>query len=241
MNSEYLQMFIEETEENLQSLNDNSLLIEKNPENIEIIQVMFRAAHTIKGMAGTMGFKKMQLLTHHLENEMDDIRNKKTMVTEIFVSILLEGIEKLEGLLNEIKTTGQEQTEVTELIKKIENYESTTVNEKIEKVSLNTYMFELNQLEIHQIEDIKRKEGNIWNVNLKLKEDTVLKKVRILMFAREIHSLGEIIKTYPEEEYYEEEDFDGNVHFLIATNEDKEKIENLRNKISKVESINAEE
>ena len=67
--SQYLEIFIDETKEHLQSLNEQLLIIEKEPENTDTINEIFRAAHSLKGMAGTMGYKRMQKLTHQMERD----------------------------------------------------------------------------------------------------------------------------------------------------------------------------
>lgn len=66
--SQYLDVFIDESNEHIQSLSDNIMVLEQEPENTDTINEIFRAAHSLKGMAGTMGFKKMQHLTHDMEN-----------------------------------------------------------------------------------------------------------------------------------------------------------------------------
>ena len=79
--SQYLEIFVEETKEHLQSLSENLLVLEKEPENKDTINEIFRAAHSLKGMAGTMGYKRMQSLTHNMENVFSEIRNDKMKVT----------------------------------------------------------------------------------------------------------------------------------------------------------------
>ena len=76
--SQYLEIFVEETKEHLQSLNDNILVLENEPENKDTINEIFRSAHSLKGMAGTMGYKRMQTLTHDMENVFSEIRNDKS-------------------------------------------------------------------------------------------------------------------------------------------------------------------
>ena len=78
--SQYLSIFIDETREHLQSLNEQLLILEKEPENADTVNEIFRAAHSLKGMAGTMGFKRMQRLTHDMENVFSEIRNGKMTV-----------------------------------------------------------------------------------------------------------------------------------------------------------------
>lgn len=65
--SQYLDIFIDESSEHIQTLSDCIMTLEQEPENKDTINEIFRAAHSLKGMAGTMGFKRMQHLTHDIE------------------------------------------------------------------------------------------------------------------------------------------------------------------------------
>ena len=108
--SQYLEIFIEETKEHLQSLNEQLLVLEKEPENKETINEIFRAAHSLKGMAGTMGYKRMQKLTHDMENVFQEIRNDKMKVSSTLVDGLFRGLDALEGYLDNIINTQDEGT-----------------------------------------------------------------------------------------------------------------------------------
>ena len=88
--NQYLEIFIDETKEHIQTLNDQLLIIENEPENKDCINEIFRAAHSLKGMAGTMGFKRMQRLTHDMENVFSEIRNDKMKVTAGLVDVLFQ-------------------------------------------------------------------------------------------------------------------------------------------------------
>lgn len=88
--SQYLQIFIEESKDNLQTLNENLLNLENNPDDIETLNAIFRVAHTLKGMAGTMGFVKMQKLTHTVENVLSEIRAGKLAVNSSIVDTLFK-------------------------------------------------------------------------------------------------------------------------------------------------------
>ena len=109
--SQYLEIFIDETKEHLQSLNQQLLVLETEPENSETINEIFRAAHSLKGMAGTMGFKRMQRLTHDMENVFSEIRNGKMGVTAELVDVLFKGLDALEGYLSNIQASADEGTE----------------------------------------------------------------------------------------------------------------------------------
>ena len=71
--SQYLDIFLDESKEHLQNLSDQIMDLEQNPENMDTINEIFRAAHSLKGMAGTMGYKRMQTLTHDMENVFSEV------------------------------------------------------------------------------------------------------------------------------------------------------------------------
>ncbi len=106
--SQYLEIFIEETKEHLQNMNEQILVLEKEPENAECINEIFRAAHSLKGMAGTMGYKKMQHLTHTMEDVFSEVRNGKIKVNAEMVDILFQGLDELQNFLDNIINTSDE-------------------------------------------------------------------------------------------------------------------------------------
>ena len=115
--SQYMEIFIDETKEHLQTLNDELLILENEPDNENTINEIFRAAHSLKGMAGTMGYSRMQKLTHDIENVLQEIRNGDMKVTSKLVDILFEGLDALESYLANIQTSGDEgEEEYTEIL-----------------------------------------------------------------------------------------------------------------------------
>jgi len=112
--SQYLEIFIEETKEHLQSLNEHLLILEKEPDNENTINEIFRAAHSLKGMAGTMGFKRMQRLTHDMENVFSEIRTGKMKVSSELVDVLFRGLDALEAYLANILENAEEGSEDNE-------------------------------------------------------------------------------------------------------------------------------
>ena len=103
--SQYLEIFIDETSEHIQNLSDSIMTLEKEPENKDTINEIFRAAHSLKGMAGTMGFKRMQHLTHELENVFQEVRNDTIKVNSDMIDLVFECLDALEGCLTIIKET----------------------------------------------------------------------------------------------------------------------------------------
>ena len=111
--SQYLDLFIDETKEHLQSLNEHVLGLEKDPEDADTVNEIFRA-HTLKGMSGTMGFTRMQRLTHDLENVFSEIRNGNMKANAKLIDVLFRGLDALEGYLDVISSEGNEGTEDNE-------------------------------------------------------------------------------------------------------------------------------
>ena len=119
--SQYLEIFIDETKEHLQNLNTEILNLEQDSENVNTINEIFRAAHSLKGMAGTMGFKRMQTLTHDMENVFSEVRNGSIKVKGNMIDILFQCLDALEEYLNIIQETGDEGTNDNDPLVKQQN------------------------------------------------------------------------------------------------------------------------
>ncbi|HON03379.1 MAG TPA: Hpt domain-containing protein, partial [Fervidobacterium sp.] len=79
--NEYLSVFIDESKEYVQLLNESLLELEKNTSDMEQINRAFRALHTLKGMAGTMGFEVLAKLCHRMESYLDGARSSKIKIS----------------------------------------------------------------------------------------------------------------------------------------------------------------
>ena len=109
--SQYLEIFIEESKEHLQSLNESLLQLENEPGNMPILNEVFRVAHTLKGMSGTMGYTRMQNLTHNMENVLSEIRNGHIVADSNLLDVLFKCLDALESYVDEITNTGKEGNE----------------------------------------------------------------------------------------------------------------------------------
>ena len=114
--SQYLEIFIDESGEHLQTLSDCIMELEKEPDNKDTINEIFRAAHSLKGMAGTMGFKRMQHLTHDMENVFQEVRNDTIKVDSQMIDLLFKCLDAIDGYLENIKASSDEGEEDNEVI-----------------------------------------------------------------------------------------------------------------------------
>lgn len=117
--SQYLDIFIDESKEHLQNLNTQILELEQEPGNMDTINEIFRAAHTLKGMAGTMGYKRMQNLTHRMEDVFSEVRNGAATVDATVVDALFQCLDALDEYVTNIQESGDEGTNDNEAIIKI--------------------------------------------------------------------------------------------------------------------------
>ena len=106
--SKYRELFLSEAREHINSLSQLVVTLEQEPGNRETIDALFREAHSIKGMAATMGFNNTAQLSHHLEDLLDGFRNSGD-IPSVTIDYLLEGIDLLDGLLDDLQADRTER------------------------------------------------------------------------------------------------------------------------------------
>ncbi|MBU3198752.1 chemotaxis protein CheA [Clostridium estertheticum] len=250
--SQYMSMFLEESMENLQTLNESLLELEQNPEDIDKLNEIFRVAHTIKGMAATMGFSQMAELTHNMENILSEFREGKLKVTEKVVTVLFRCLDTLEKMVNNISEDISEDISIDDILKdllemaeigenpkveekKIENTpQSISNDDKSERVSLNEY-------DIDVIKQAKEKMYNAFDIKILISENTLLKAARAFLIFKSLEEYGEIIKSVPGAEDLEDENFEFEINLIYLTNKEKAEVTDILLNISEVEKVNVED
>jgi len=240
---EYLGLFIDESKENLQVLNGSLLKLEKDPDNTEVLNEIFRVAHTFKGMAKTMGFNYTSDLTHNMENLLDPLRSGKKQATGKVVDLLFSCLDKLEGLVDSIVDKGSEHEDISvnalvkDLQAAIDNKEiSEPDTSACQKLVVNEY----EQIVIHEAiaQGLNAKEITVYISN-----DCVLPGVRSFMVNSALESMGEIIKYLPSVEEIESgvflktNDFDHVIKILLITHEPDEHIIDKLKDISEIAEV----
>ncbi|MDQ0253692.1 two-component system chemotaxis sensor kinase CheA [Evansella vedderi] len=241
--SQYLDMFIDESKEHLQAINDNLLLLEKNPSEENIINEIFRSAHTLKGMSATMGFSDLANLTHQMENVLDGIRNEIIMASSELIDMVFESVDYLEAMIQDIADGGNGQKNVTEIVKKLEMLEKGSFEETSTTIEI------INQMEITDYDDFEqtvlsqsREQGfNAYYVSISLREDCILKAARVYMVFEVLEQIGEVIKSVPSVEELEEESFDFDFSVTLITKEAESDVKGKVLKVSEIESVSIQE
>lgn len=253
--SQYLEIFIDETKEHLQSLNEQLLILEKEPGNTDTINEIFRAAHSLKGMAGTMGYKRMQKLTHYMEDLFSEIRNGKMKVEAELVDVLFKGLDALENYLASILETADEGTEdnedIIQALNRILESGVGQANADTKAAQLNTQeitvseVVETEQLKVLTIADHERHAidkayelgENAFSITVYIAETCILKAARAFLVFKALEELGDIIKSSPEVQDIEDERFDFDFSVILLTKESAKTVENVIMNVSEVKNV----
>lgn len=231
--SQYLQMFFDESAEYLQQLNENVLLLEENPEDEEIINAVFRAAHSMKGMSATMGFTVLTDLTHKIENVLSKVRNNELIIDENIINTLFAGIDYIKALVEDIKADGEEKTDTSEYLRILDSVlerdgvvitEQSSSSPRIGGKGFGKFAekISLSREEEERIYSNLSPEENIYKIEVKLSEDCLLKNVRGFIVLKRAQDLGYLVKSNPDIEEIEDEEFGFSIYIkLISTLDEK--------------------
>jgi two-component system chemotaxis sensor kinase CheA len=245
--SQYLSMFLEESMDNLQTLNESLLQLEQDPNDIDKLNEIFRVAHTIKGMAATMGFSVMAELTHKMEDVLTKFRNGELKVTQKVVTVLFQCLDTLETMVNNISEGSEEQVAIDHIIKSLEGIssgeEQETVNEamveskEIVNETASSLKIDLNEYDMNIIKQASYKGYNAYEIKIQLSENTLLKSARAFLIFKSLEETGEIIKSVPAAEDLESENFEFQIGLIYLTNKSSEDIKENIQSISEVDSV----
>ena len=259
--SQYLDIFLDETKEHLQNLNNQILDLEQDSENMDTINEIFRAAHSLKGMAGTMGYKRMQNLTHDMENVFSEVRNGAIKVTPDMVDVLFKCLDALEGYLATIQETSDEGTNENEpLIKALNDFlngksggaEPKKKEEaKAEAASEEAPVTEapasegglvekwqdikLTDTEKHLFEKAKEDGKFFYGLTVYIQESCILKAARAFLVFKALEEHGEIILSKPSTQDIEDEKFDFDFSVIVVSGEPIEKVVEAIKSVSEIE------
>ena len=242
--SQYLEIFIDETKEHLQSLNTQILDLEQDPESEDTINEIFRAAHSLKGMAGTMGYKRMQNLTHDMENVFSEVRNGNIKVGANMIDILFQCLDALEEYLDTIQTTADEGTNENEpLIKALNQILAGSEGEEGDDAP----EAEAKDSKAEEAEDGEKdkwtqivlgtSEKSVFGLTVYIQESCILKAARAFLVIKAVEELGEIIVSAPATQDIEDERFGNDFSIIVITDKALEDLTKAAEAVSEIETV----
>lgn len=253
--SQYLEIFIDETNEHLQNLSDCIMSLEKDPENMDTINEIFRAAHSLKGMAGTMGFKRMQHLTHDMENVFQEVRSGNMKVTSGLVDVLFQCLDAIDAYLENVKESSDEGTEDNEaIIQELndilaaetgsapEEKAAPAEEKKEEPAAQNGYEkkyqnAELSEKEKDAIKSAEERGANVYGITVYIQEECLLKAARAFLVFKAVEDYGDILVYYPSSQDIEDEKFENDFSFFLETEAPLEKIIEVSKTVSEIAEV----
>ena len=242
--SQYLGAFLDETDDNLQRLDDLLLALEKNMVDMDVINEIFRAAHTLKGMAGTMGFTQMMGLTHAMEDRLDEARKETLPLTETDMNLLFSGLDSLQAMADSIRGGGNDaHIDVSAMVSALRHEgpapEAPAVaapeEEKKEEGPV------LSEKDIEWIQKSNEASMTPFSVHVTLSQSCLLKAARAYMVVNRLEELGNLYKTTPPSAALENEEFEWDFMVYIASSHPADELKKAVEKISDIASADVEE
>ena len=251
--SQYLEIFLDETKEHLQNLNTQILDLEQEPDNMDTINEIFRAAHSLKGMAGTMGFKRMQTLTHDMENVFSEVRNGTIKIQSDMIDTLFKCLDALEEYLANIQQTTDEGTNDNADLIAILNgilkgekgpvaktvpVKETPKSEATENTDKEKWrQMKVNDTEKMLIEKAYKEELKVYGISVYVDESCVLKAARAFLVFKALEKLGEIIVSEPSAQDIEDEKFDLTFSLIFISGSTKDEVVAAVKSVSEIAEV----
>lgn len=252
--NQYMEMFLDESHEHLQSLNEGLLSLEENAEDVSVVNEIFRNAHTLKGMSATMGYNKIAELTHEMEDVLDLIRKEQLKLDEDIIDTLFKCLDSLEQMINSVADGESEDVvDVTDLVatlSAISKGESTPAPAAAKAeapaaaapATASAAPASKSTLDLNDVDrDILRqaKEGGLLGIHVQitLAQTCLLKSARSYMVMNALDELGDVIKSVPSAEDLEQEKFDHTFDILVVTGADMKTVEDAMGTISEIDKV----
>ncbi len=238
--SRYQEVFFAEAQEHLQALNDGLLALEQNPDDQDAINLVFRAAHTIKGMAATMGFNTTTMLTHNLENVLDNMRSGALQLSPQLSDLLFKGVDALESILGHAQAgTEPAEESIANLLAELNSWtagenQQPVNSEGIISTAKPLSSDELKEHELQVVDEAWARGYRAYFVTVRLSPNCLMKAVRVFLIFQRLQAEGEILRAEPPVEDLEEEKFKDSFRLLYISELSKQAIQTLINEVSDV-------
>ncbi|PFR45553.1 chemotaxis protein CheA [Bacillus sp. SH7-1] len=222
MQTDLLNIFFEESEEHLQSLNENVLTLEQNPADMDVVGEIFRSAHTFKGMSASMEFTEMADLTHKMENVLDEIRHGNIVVNAEIIDVIFECIDNLEKMVADVQQGGMGNIDVITTKQKLEALLNGNVETPVEYI---------------EQELINNDDAVSHEVHITVEQQAILKAVRAIMCIEALQNVGNVQKTVPSIEEIEADAFGFEFTVFMDTDQSEEELKQVVLHVSEIEKV----
>ncbi|XID95109.1 chemotaxis protein CheW [Paenibacillaceae bacterium WGS1546] len=239
--NQYMSMFIDESNDHLQALNENMLRLEQQPEDIGIVQVIFRSAHTLKGMSATMGFEDLASLTHEMENVLDLVRNEKLRMNGHIFDTLFKCLDSLEAMVQDIVNGGTGKGDVEALVDAlkaiVKGDEAAGASKPQAEAPALPASLSLDQYQLSILAQSLESGHQAYYIEVSVREDCLLKAARAYMVFDILERNGEIVKSYPSVQEIEQEQFDRSFSVYYIAQAPELALHEQLSRVSEIETV----
>ncbi|MDD6398085.1 MAG: chemotaxis protein CheA [Selenomonadaceae bacterium] len=247
--NQYMEMFLDESREHLQSLNDGLLSLENDPEDLSVLNEIFRNAHTLKGMSATMGYTKTAELTHDMENLLDMLRKEQLKVSSEIIDVIFKCVDSLQEMVENIGNGESEDlVDVSDLVRQVNAIAkgdaapaAEEAEEAAEGENAAAPVLELNDTDETVIREAKNSGLIPYAVHVEIAESCLLKSARSYMVMNVLDEMGDVIKSVPPAQDLEQEKFDHSFDVVIVTDAEPKAIEDGVSAISEITEVKVTE
>ncbi len=240
---EELGLFLDETEEKLEELDQGLLALEDDRSDEETVARLFRAAHTIKGSAGTVGLTSMAELCHLMEDVLDGVRAGRIALGKEDVTVLLWGVDTLRGItrgMREAVEAGEELVDDPGSIPADLMAALQRVAGEPDVASPASYRPSNTRPgadNAGSAADQGGEGGRLWEVEATFAPDAVMPAVRALQLMLMLEGLGDVVRSDPTSEEIDREEVGGRFWAIVRTNARPEDIKAAAASTPEVERV----
>jgi len=228
-----LQLFLEEAAEQIKTLADGLLELERGATDPAIVQALFRAAHTLKGSSATIGHTRMATLTHALENALDALRHGRLQATPPVIDALLASLDALQALSDEVSTRTPTDLPLDALVARLHEVvaEPSIVSERTPERVLSAE-------EAARVADLARENGGqLLAVTVAIDSSSAWPAVRAYQALVELSALGMVARSWPSEAELQTGEAGHRLDLILVTDQPEEVVRNAAMRVSEVAGV----
>ena len=245
--NQYMDMFLDESHEHLQSLNDGLLSLEDNMQDTSVVNEIFRNAHTLKGMSATMGYNKIAELTHEMEDVLDLIRKDQLDLNEDIIDTLFKCVDSLGQMIDSVGNgEAEDVVDVTDLVKKLSSISKPDQAQAAAPAAApaagaapaaSSISIELSDVDKDVIKQATAQGLQAIHARITLADTCLLKSARSYMVMNALDEIGDVVKSVPSSEDLEQEKFDKSFDVIVVTSQEEKGVQDAINSISEIAKV----
>lgn len=228
--SAYRDVFLSESADYIQAITEGLLALESNPNDLEPVEVIFRGAHSLKGMAAAMGYTRTQELTHKMESLMDTVRSRRQLADPTLIDLVLRATDVVRDVIAD-ESSGGKTVDISEMVAALIARTETADTAKSDSQNPPAAARVAGQLD---------EEGTLYRARITLEAGCVLKGVRAYMAIKRLSHMGTVVETVPGAREIEDEQFDRSFDIVMRTKSTAEQVQEAAMAVTEVESVSVE-